>query len=467
MTKFQKQMLTIAAAGALTAVTALPAMAFENEFHGLFNFNAIFSNYNSGDSGDLKVAKNSGLGTAAYGEKRKMNNYFEQRTRLSYIGKASDDLKLVTQFEIDNQWGKSTAVANNSNKTNGVQIDTDVVNIEVKHAYLDFNLGKNDNVMVGMLPYKDTLKGIFIDADAPAIYNTAKFGAYTLGLGFTRLKDNYVTNGAAPTATTRVGDLNQDVFMMDNTYVFNKDTKAAFSYYFLADYSTANIDTKVHTLGLSGQTKLAGIDLSGFAAMQTGYTHNSTATPGRNTYNGWAANVAAKMNVGPGAARTGFLFVSGDNGSTGHNHGWVNSGVQSYNESGLIILTRNTVNSPTNTDQYIRRVITNQAVAYLGYDAKLTDKFSLDTGVGFAWAPSSADAPVDLKTNGRNASDFMGTEIGLTAGYQLYKNLKLQAQAAYMVLGGYYKDSTYKSDGVSPADPENPYTMRLQARYSF
>jgi len=36
MTKFQKQMLTIAAAGALTAVTALPALAFENEFHGSF-----------------------------------------------------------------------------------------------------------------------------------------------------------------------------------------------------------------------------------------------------------------------------------------------------------------------------------------------------------------------------------------------------------------------------------------------
>jgi len=312
MTKFQKQMLTIAAAGALTAVTALPAMAFENEFHGLFNFNAVFSNYNSGDSGDLSVGKNSGLGTAAYGDKRKMNNYFEQRTRLQYTAKASDDLKLVTQFEIDNQWGKTTAVAANSNKTNGVQIDTDVVNIEVKHAYLDFNLGKNDNVKVGMLPYKDTLKGIFIDADAPAIYNTAKFGAYTLGLGFTRLKDSYVTNGATPTATTRVGDLNQDVFMMDNTFAFNKDTKAALSYYFLSDYSVANVDTKVNTFGLSGETKLAGIDLSGFVAAQAGYTHDFTAKKA-NTYNGWAANVAAKMNVGPGAARTGFLFVSGDN----------------------------------------------------------------------------------------------------------------------------------------------------------
>jgi hypothetical protein len=470
MTKFQKQMLTIAAAGALTAVTALPAMAFENEFHGSFFFGTFFSNYNSGDSGDLSVAKNSGLGTTAYGEKRKMNNYFEQRTRLQYIAKASDDLKLVTHFEIDNQWGKTTATTPVNNKTNGVGIDTDVVNIEVKHAYLDFNIGKNFNTKVGMLPYKDTLKGIFIDADVPALYTTTKLGAYTLGLGFTRLKDSYYTVSTTTpfTATTlgRVGDLNQDLFLMDNTFAFNKDTKAALSYYFLADYSVANTDTKVHTFGLSGETKLGGIDLSGFAAAQAGYTHAGAT---RVSYHGWAANVAAKMNVGPGAARTGLLFVSGDNGSTGHNHGWVPSSVQSYNESGLIILTRNTANSPGNTDQYIRRVITNQAVAYMGYDAKLTDKFNLDGGVGFAWVPSSQDAPVDHKISAtaKNASDFMGTEIGLTAGYQLYKNLKLQAQAAYMVLGGYYKNSALKSDGLTYADPENPYTMRLQARYSF
>jgi hypothetical protein len=465
MTKFQKQMLTIAAAGALTAVTALPAMAFENEFHGSFYVGTFFSNYNNGET-------NFNYDPTSKNDKIKMNNYFEQRTRLQYIAKASDDLKLVTHFEIDNQWGKSTATTATSNKTNGVGIDTDVVNIEVKHAYLDFNVGKNFNTKIGMLPYKDTLKGIFIDADAPAIYTTTKLGAYTLGLGFTRLKDNYVTNSVAPAATTRVGDLNQDLFLMDNTFTINKDTKAALSYYFLADYSVANTDTKVHTFGLSGETKLGGIDLSGFAAMQAGYTHAGAA---RTSYHGWAANVAAKMNVGPGAARTGLLFVSGDNGSTGHNHGWVPTSVQSYNESGLIILTRNTANSPGNTDAYIRRQITNQAVLYLGYDAKLTDKFNLDSGVGFAWVPASESTagvtnvhvPVDAKTGRPNASDFMGTELGMTAGYQLYKNLKLMAQAAYMINGGYYKGSALNSTAAAVKDPENPYTMRLQARYSF
>ena len=35
----------------------------------------------------------------------KTNNYFEQRARLFYTAKASDDLKLVTGFEIDSVWG--------------------------------------------------------------------------------------------------------------------------------------------------------------------------------------------------------------------------------------------------------------------------------------------------------------------------------------------------------------------------
>ncbi len=501
MTKFQKQMLTIAAAGALTAVTALPAMAFENEFHGMFNFNTVFSNYNSGTSGNLNFGFNdaSALPTQAqfaagnFSDKRKMNNYMEQRTRLAYTAKASDDLKLVTQFEFNTLWG---------NGASGGDLDTDGGGqIATKHAYLDFNIGKSFNTKVGLQPYKDTIKGLFIDADAPMILTTTKIGNYTLGLGFSRF-------GADQAGTTsfgtRLGDNNKDLFVMDNTYAVNKDTKVALSYYFLADYAaattgsgpqsgytgyqnylgnvsqvlynhTANEAVLLHTLGLSGQTKLGGINLSGFAAMQAGHQKLWTAGNTSRNFHGWAANVAADMKVGPGKAKTAFLFVSGNTGTNDAQYnGWVSSSINSYNESGMMILARNTYNSPTSTDQYIRRDVTNIALLTMGYDAQLTDKFNLNGNVGFGWAPSSADAPYDMKLGERNSGDFMGTEINVEAGYQLYKNLKLQAQAGYMILGGYYKNSAFKN-GTTLAnattadvvDPENPYTMRLQARYSF
>jgi len=473
MTKFQKQMLTIAAAGALTAVTALPAMAFENEFHGIFNFNTVFSNYNNSTSGDINV---SGLK-----DKNKMNNYFENRLRLQYIAKASDDLKLVTHFEFDNRFGDTNTDLDTDGATN---------QFELKHAFLDFNVGKGFNTKIGLMPYKDTIKGLLIDADAPLILTTTKAGAYTLGLGFGRYADDALRGTTG--AVSRLGDANKDIFLMDNTFTFSKDTKAALSYYFIADYAKAgtgytngtsgalfNSHTQkqailLHTLGLSGQTKFGGLNLSGFAAMQAGHQKaDAAATTGpiksSRQFHGWAANVAADMKVGPGKAKTAFLFTSGNNSSNASQYkGWVSSSVNSYNESGMMIIARNTGNSPTNTDQYVRRDVTNIALLSMGYDAMLTDKFGMNANVGFGWAPSSYDAPVDGKTGKRNASDFMGTEINLEANYQLYKNLKLQALAGYMINGGYYKNSSTKNDAAKTvADPENPYTMRLQARYAF
>lgn len=457
MTKFQKQMLTLAAAGALSAVTALPAMAFEHEFHGLFNTHFTVSNFNTGGSGDMFEGVNGQPGSLAYTNQKhkKSSNYLQQRLRLQYIAKASDDLKLVTHFEVNNLWG---------DRGQGGGLDTDGTNVQTKHAYLDFNVGKNFNTKVGLQAYKDTLKGIYIDADLPALMTTTKFGKdYTLALGFARY-------GTFKDGTARIGGNNTDLFIMDNTYAINKDSKVTFSYYLNADYQKDKAaptyrDNIVHTFGLGGQTNVSGVDVSGFVAMQAG-SDKSGAKHAKNQ--GWAANIAAKAKVGPGVARAGFLYTSGEKTGKSNNKGWRpvihdnGSGgtVNTYNESGLIILARNTANSPTTSDNYLRRNISDIGVGYLGYDAKLTDKFNLDGGVGFAFA--------DQKNN--HKGKYMGTEIGLTAGYQLYKNLKLMAQAGYVVLGDYYKNNTAPGGYAPTADgskPANPYTARLQARFNF
>jgi len=83
-----------------------------------------------------------------------------------------------------------------------------------------------------MQPYKDTLKGIFIDADIPAAMATAKLGAYTLGVGFSRLKDNYIDGIKVTTPSDhdndRLGDLDQDLVMVDNTFVSQKTPRQLF-----------------------------------------------------------------------------------------------------------------------------------------------------------------------------------------------------------------------------------------------
>ncbi len=446
----KKTVAILAAAGALAAIS-VPAMALENEFHGLYNFNTNFSNFQNGGSGDVVLG-----GTA---EKKKMNNYFEQRARLQYTAKVSDDLKLVTQFEIDTRFGNGAA-------TSGGDLDTDALNFEVKHVYLDYNLGKNFNTKLGLQAYQDTIKGIFISADVPAIMTTTKLGAYTLGLGFSRFDDDY--DG---TTVTRLGDRNKDLFILDNTIAITKDTKVAMSYYFLADYAagstgypaanaTSNIlelgnaDAAIllNTLAFSGEAKIGPATLSGFAAMQAGHQKS----PVRRYFHGYAANVAAKVAAGPGTAKVAALFVSGNNSNNaGSYKGWVTTSVNTYNESGMMIIARNTANSPSTTDRYIRRNVTNLALLTAGYDAKLTDKLFLNGNIGAAWTPASGET--------QNASDFMGAEVNLETGYKVYSNLTLKAQAAYMFLGSMYNNA----DTTGTEYPENPYSLRLHAQFKF
>ena len=83
------------------------------------------------------------------------------------------------------------------------------------------------------------------------------------------------------------------------------------------------------------------------------------------------------------------------------------------------------------------------------------------------WVPSSAGAPIDKATGGRNASDFLGTELNLEAGYKVNPNLTLRAQGAYMILGSNFKGSATTDAATIVKDPENPYTMRLLASFRF
>ena len=124
---FKKTVAIATAVGALAAVS-VPAFALENEFHGMYRLRGMMSNYTNSGGGALHA------GTAA--DPAPTMTVFEQRARLQYIAKASDDLKLVTHFEIDSSWG-DTAYNNGRGLGGGMAADT--VNLETKNVFLDFN----------------------------------------------------------------------------------------------------------------------------------------------------------------------------------------------------------------------------------------------------------------------------------------------------------------------------------------
>src|ERR1035437_1650859 len=96
--KLKKKILVAAAVSALGVAAAVPAMALENEFSGIYNLRFYLSNVDNGTWGTIVPGTSTG-------NTMKAQNYFEQRARVKYTAKASDDLKLVTHFELDSKFG--------------------------------------------------------------------------------------------------------------------------------------------------------------------------------------------------------------------------------------------------------------------------------------------------------------------------------------------------------------------------
>jgi hypothetical protein len=530
---FKKTMLAVAATGALSAAAVVPAMAFENEFHGTYNLKYYLSNYEQGGGGNFLAPTITGgktfinQPTGNTSDNLRLNNYFEQRARIFYTAKASDDLKLVTGFEIDSVFGDKaqgsitpTSLANGqfTYRNSGGALEADAVNLETKWVYLDFKIPSTPTrVKAGIMPFKDSLKGILLDADIAGVLTSTKVGHTTLNAGYFRAYDQsfFTTSGANTAIPANVkGNQNLDIGALEVKYDLTKDTNLGFVYYIYGDGrpfyvsttpgnsaspSTAGAlidnDTKIHTFGLTGETKVGRVALSGFAAYQFGVLKDFFGNAGSSAYlNAFAFNLAAKAPVGPGTLRTAFLFTSGNdqNASTGnskHLNGWVGvsqspnstwastTGTTSYNEGGMMLLNRNALNNNTTTDYGIIYNTSNGTnpidaqgmyLYTVGYDATITPKLYTNLNAGVAWAAhTNISKPFDRATGAQNATNYMGTEVNIETGYKMYDNLTARLQAAYVILGGYYKGSANYTGITSAKDPENPYTARLILSYAF
>jgi hypothetical protein len=449
--KINKKFLAVAAAGALTAATAVPALALENQFSGAFTSFYDLSNY-----------------SAVYGQKDPENNaatenYFVQRVRLGYTAKASDNVKLVTKFELDYRF-----LGNNSYTTGrntGGALGADSVNIETKNLYLELNYPAVIT-KIGMQGVDDAFKGTIFSADMAGIQFGHNYDNASVAAGFFRWNDS----GEA----FKLGKNVRDMFMLDAKYNINKDVKVGAAYYFIKD-NRANADTvtpvgaptgftangdpiyaavttttnpandiKVHTLGLNAEGVFGPLTLNGFAVKQFG---DLTATT---TAKGYELNAGAKLNLGAaGTLRSEFLYVPGgkntlytaDNGDEGGG----------FYDNEMVILGRD--KNAFTLDAAIVFDVSNaaQGVIFgsLGYDYTFTEKLSASANAGFA--------AVAKNINNRGTSDYLGTEINAETNYKLTPNVTLGARAGYVVLGDYFKGT----------NADNPYDLKVLAKYSF
>ena len=475
-----KKQLVVLGAAAMVAAAAVPALAFENEFHGMYRLRANVTNFQA--AGLSGIQNTSGVGTAVpkssalLAEDNRTFTIFEQRARIQYIGKASDDLKLVTHFEIDSSWGDAGYNSNNG-RGQGAGLAGDSINLETKNVYLDFNLPSTPvNMKVGLQGWMDAYKGIFLYDDVAGAVAGAKSGALTGTAAFFRTYDANTTGTAA--IGNPLGKKNVDVYVLDGKFALNKDVSLGASYYLAyndSKESGTGDNATTHTFGLNGAAKLGIVDLDAFVLYQTGdalYDFQTTTNRSKDL-SAWAAQIAAKANLGMATVRANFLYASGDDGedntesnafqnlaASGAAGNPAGSSVSSgtYYPAQMNLLLRNIYNM--DSDNALVASINNAnhglMLGVLGADFKVNDKFSATVNLGSAF---------NAEKRGTEEEDYIGTEVNLQLNYKLYPTLTATLQGAYCMLGDYYDNTVKTKSGTK--DPEDPYLTGLMLNYTF
>ncbi|MDD2364656.1 MAG: hypothetical protein PHN84_00685 [Desulfuromonadaceae bacterium] len=476
---------TVAIATAVGALGALsvPAMALENEFHGMYRLRGMMTNFeNAGvantavvpatsvpvvDANGNIVVKNTAAkaATTALKQDARTTTLLEQRLRLQYTAKASDDLKLVTHFEVDSTWGDA-AYANGRGVGGGMAADS--VNLETKNVYLDYNCPLTGaNVKVGIQGASDTYKGIFFTDDVAGIFASKKIGEVKATAGFSRLYD-YA--GAAP-----LGQNKSDLYLLDAKLSVSKDITVGGAYYFLRD-NQANVAASnainIHVIGANAAVKAGIVSADAFLAYQDG---TEFTLAGRDL-SAWAGQFAVKANLDKaGTVHANVLYTSGGKATDKDAKAWqslnsssvsnANHNVSSnaYYDANMLLLMRSKWNMDSDKSVISTTNNSNHGVTLLaaGYDAKISDKLGASANIGYAMASQKDGAD----------SGSIGTELNIQVDYKLFSNLTASFQGAFVVLGDGMNDDSATARllaGMGAAkSADNPYLAGFMMNYTF
>lgn len=206
---------------ALLAIVAIamPAFAVEFKYGGLFRLRWHSDNNLSGTPGDDD------------------QNYMDQRLRMYFTFIASENLQVVTKWEMDTQWGQEVT---------GGDSGADAIRLEMKNVYVDFNIPYTPvRAMLGVQGITIEEGWIIDDDFSAAVFSTA-FEPLTVKVGYIAIQNEDVSDF----------DENIDVFYADLGYTYGPLTAGLIGYWQIGN------DTNVSTAFNTG----SGLDFQDNAA---------------------------------------------------------------------------------------------------------------------------------------------------------------------------------------------------------
>ena len=325
----------------------------------------------------------------------------DQRTRLFYTAKFSDDFKFVNKFEFNSIWGDKV----------GGDIGADGNIWVVKNSYADFNLGKMVNVKLGMQPLV-IARGMIFDDDFSGAVVTGKFGNITVPVAYMSVKSEDA--GAQ--------EADEDIFAALATVKIN-DGMSVTPYFVF--HTISGQDTENWYLGVDADMKMGSVSLWGTGIYNGGQING-------------VDNVAfvAAAGVDAGVAHGRVFYGSGDDGGDAtENNAFVQAPGSIYYWSeilGLGVFDNRTVKGVG------YGYVSNTWAANAGVTIKPMDKLKIDADVWYA-ALAEENAAGDTE---------LGVEFDAKVAYSIYDNLTAEYIFAYLVAGDAFGDEDAIETGV-------------------
>ena len=450
-----KKLFIVALATLLTVALVLPASALENVFGGYWRTRFVTQqNFNGEDgipAGDYKTTYEINQSTGNVEPKTELNQkkigdleQVDSRVRLYYTAILNDNLKLVTKFELDSVWGDNTTYGD---------IGADGLNVEVKNAYADFNLGPV-NAKIGSQGVVLN-RGFLFDDDFAGAHLTVPAGPASVSFLWIKAYEGGTNNNIA----------DSDMYVVKSTFAFD-----ALSITPLVAYARSNdVSPYVAQLGQDALPADTTVDMW-FLSLDVDFTTDSFGVwftgiiqcgdyeienQSDIDYKGWLIAAGASVNLGMLDIHGQSFYASGSDSDQAANNDvdqfYVPQG-QSYYWSEImgygIFDEQASIGSPA--DQ-----ISNIWAINLGTKVSLNDQLSIK---GDVWYAQHVE---DIKKMSQLTEDVdkLGTEIDIVVTYELIENLKLDLVGAYLFAG----DAT----SVDGTNDEDPYEVGARLSLSF
>lgn len=299
-----RKCLLVLAAALLAVSIAAPALAdVEFLYGGQFRVR-----YNAGDNvwdgtdhegyyGNYGPQFVNSLGKPnTYYNSNDNRNYIDQRLRLYFTFVGSPNLKVVTKFEIgDTTWGDpglaASQLGQRAGQNGGGNIGADNVAIEVKNAYLEFNVPNTPSTAIMGIQTITLLNSWIIDDDFSAGVLVTKLDPFRVTLGYIGGQygaDRRFGTGSPPMVSAGFSntymaytnqDANTDDFFLTVDYTCAPWTASLVGFWQDAHKTTTSIDPTTYNTPVSSYT---GITDSGFMPVQDNIKNNNLIDLGFN-----------------------------------------------------------------------------------------------------------------------------------------------------------------------------------------